>query len=195
MRSETWDQISVLREILFLSLISVLWFLVSWCWTSLISSTTKTEVAGFLLNIPSDFTETNPSLVENKQIIDKVIKAWKQDKTSGFDPTLLFTKSLIGPELDYEQFYTINSKKFEQYIPGYIKGDKQLISFSCGQQKIKGLWVTFAVKSGFLDDETMYHFWQYQFVHAGSGYILSYASDVVKERDGMKESLTTIACK
>jgi hypothetical protein len=34
-----------------------------------------------LLNIPKDFSETNAALVENKQISDKVIKAWKQDKT------------------------------------------------------------------------------------------------------------------
>jgi hypothetical protein len=41
----------------------------------------------------------------------------------------------------------VNQKKFEQYIPGYVKGDKQIITFSCGEQKLKGLWVSFGVKS------------------------------------------------
>jgi hypothetical protein len=169
--------------------------ILSWCSFSTSSSWVETEVAGFLLQIPKDATAVNPALVENKQIVDKVIKAWKIDKTQGFDPTLIFTKSSIGPEVDYEQFYTVNQKKFEQYIPGYSKGEREIISFSCGDAKVKWFWVSFGVKSWFLDDETMYYFGQYQFVHAGSGFVLSYASDSIKERDGMKAMMTDVACK
>jgi hypothetical protein len=177
-----------------LFIISV-FLILSGCSFSRSVSTSSTEVAGFLLNVPKDFSETNAALVENKQITDKVIKARKQDKTEGFDPTLIFTKSLIGPDIDYEQFYTVNQKKFEQYIPGYVKGEKQIISFPCGEQKIKGLRVSFTVKSGFLDDETIYYFGQYQFVSGGSGFVLSFASDVVKERDSMKDVVTEMSCK
>jgi hypothetical protein len=41
----------------------------------------------------------------------------------------------------------------------------------------------------------MYYFGQYQFVHGGSGYILSYASDTIKERDAIKSVITKVSCK
>jgi hypothetical protein len=102
---------------------------------------------------------------------------------------------VIGPALDYEQFYTVNMKKIAQYVPGYSKGERELIVFSCKEEKVKGLRVTFSVKSGLLDDTNQYYFGQYQFVYGGSGFVLSYASDVETERDDMKEILTKIECK
>jgi hypothetical protein len=167
----------------------------SWCSFSRSTPSDQTEIAGFLLSIPATFTGTNPALVENKQIIDKVLRAWKIDKTTWFDPTLLFTTSIIGPSLDYEQFYTVNMKKIALYVPGYSKGERELMVFSCKDEKVKGLRVTFSVKSGLLDDTNQYYFWQYQFVYWGSGFVLSYASDVEKERDDMKDTLTKISCK
>lgn len=148
-----------------------------------------------MIDVPENFVEVNPVLVENKQIVDKVIKAWKIDKESWFDPTLLFTKSIIWPSLDYEQFYTVNLKKFEQYVPWYVRGSREIKKFNCGEQKISWLWVTFSVKSWFLDDESLYYFGQYQYVYEWSGYILSYASDNNTERDAMKDVLTSIRCK
>lgn len=159
------------------------------------TATTSIEAGGFLIDVPENFVEVNPVLVENKQIVDKVIKAWKIDKESWFDPTLLFTKSIIWPSLDYEQFYTVNLKKFEQYVPWYVRGSREIKKFNCGEQKISWLWVTFSVKSWFLDDESLYYFGQYQYVYEWSGYILSYASDNNTERDAMKDVLTSIRCK
>jgi hypothetical protein len=49
-------------------------------------------------------------------------------------------------------------KKIAQYVPGYSKGERELMVFSCKEEKVKGLWVTFSVKSGLLDDTNQYYF-------------------------------------
>ena len=116
-----------------------------------------------------------------------MLHAYTIENEDGFDTNLIITKSLLPPELDYEQFWTVNTNKLKQYVQGYTPGDKEILRISCGSQDITGLYVTFAVQDSVMQNGASYYMAQLQFVTDEQGYILSYATATQKEQNDMKK--------
>ncbi|USN54320.1 MAG: hypothetical protein H6765_07255 [Candidatus Peribacteria bacterium] len=116
------------------------------------TSTKKQTIAfdDYRISLPAEYREVSSSLIENKQILNKVLKSYKKDEDRQFATNLVITKSVIAPELDYEQFWTANTNKLKSFLVGYQAGDKQLISFDCGETSIKGIYVSFSIENSFL---------------------------------------------
>lgn len=167
----------------------------AWCWTSVISSSTQTiAFDGYTIEIPNTFSPINSALVENKQILNKVLKSFKKTVPSWFASNIVISRSSLPPELDYEQFWSANSKKLSSYLVNYQPGEQRLISFTCGEKTIKGILVTFQVANTFVGNSTPYWLAQYQFVSGRFGYIISYASADENELQEMIEWVDDIAC-
>lgn len=180
------------RLIIWTSMIAVL--LLSWC--SSISGGEKqiTYDERFVITIPEEFTDIPPHLVENKQLINKIVLAYKITNAQWFDKNLIISKSVIAPNLDISQFRTLQSKKLQRILVGYQPEKVQNVSFSCEDQKINGLYVTFSLTDNTSSPAMQYYLAQYQYLYQNTGYILSYISDTEKDRNSIKESITNITC-
>ncbi|MDP2670427.1 MAG: hypothetical protein Q8O99_05930 [bacterium] len=65
------------------------------------------------MDIPATYVNVPPVLVENKQLLHKVIKSFKvRAETIGdFESNIIISRSNISPELDFEQFRTLNTQQ------------------------------------------------------------------------------------
>ena len=67
------------------------------------------------LQIPTDYQSVPASVVENKQILHKLLKSFKLPTEEGiFSPNIVITATHVAPTLDYEQFWTANISKIKQ---------------------------------------------------------------------------------
>ncbi len=148
----------------------------------------------YFINVPEDFTEVNPKLVENKQITNKVLIAYKMKNEEWFDDNLVVTRSDIWPALDYEQFWSVNSKKLQTTLVWYTPGTQQRIHFECWDEKIQWLFVTFNLRNTFGEGQEETYLAQYQFVNKEMGYIISYASQSEKIRDNADDRISDLSC-
>lgn len=169
--------------------------LLAWCGSTIISADTQTVTFDtFSLSIPTTFTSIDSTLVENKQILNKVLKSFKKKVSAGFASNIVISRSSLPPELDYEQFRSANSKKLASYLVNYQPGDQRVISFVCGEQTIKGILVSFQVANTFIGNDQPYRLAQYQFVAGRYGYIISFASSSEEELKEMIEWVENITC-
>jgi len=146
------------------------------------------------MEIPTEYQKVAPGLVENKQIINKVIASYKQ-KQEWFSPNLIVTVSPLAQELDFEQFRTANTNKLKKFMVGYQPWDKELISFDCGEDRIQGIFVTFQINNTYYKGQEKYKLAQYQFVINKKWYIISTASLDPDEQKHLKKRIKTLQCK
>lgn len=149
---------------------------------------------GYFINVPEEFTEVNSKLVENKQITNKVLLSYKKKNKDAFDDNLVVTRSDIWPALDYEQFRSVNSKKLQTTLIWYTPWTQQRISFTCGDEKVQWLYVTFNLRNTFWEFKEETYIAQYQFVHNERWYIVSFASASEKERNTADDRISDLSC-
>lgn len=164
------------------------------CLGSNIDTTTYTISGWYMVSVPESFSEVNSWLVENQQIVNKVLLAFKQQDAEWFADNMVVTRSEISQELDYEQFRSINSKKLHTTLIGYTPGEQQRVRFECWDRNIAWIFVTFDLRNTFWTSSETTHIAQYQFVDDGDWYIISYATSDADLRDDSKDRLTTITC-
>lgn len=148
----------------------------------------------FVVTIPQEFVGVPSRLVENKQLINKIVAAYKITNTQGFDNNLIISKSTLWPTLDVNQFRALQSKKLQRLLVGYQPEWQQAVSFSCNDEKVNGLYVTFTLNDTSNTPPATFYLAQYQYLYQGTGYILSYIAATESERNELKSSLTKITC-
>jgi hypothetical protein len=169
-------------------------FFLVWCKSSTSVSIQNTQVSNFLLPLDVSFIPVNSVLLENKQIINKVLWSWKKVNKTWFETSLVFTKSIIDPLLQLEQFVILNQKKFTSQLPWFISWWKELVFLACNESSIKGMWIEFSIKNWLLDDFETLHFGQLQFVYNGQWFILSFVSNLSTDVNIIKKTISSISC-
>lgn len=170
--------------------------LLSGCWSTLLSTSDTQTISfdTFSIAIPTTFSPINAGLVENKQILNKVLKSFKNKDAAGFASNIVIARSSITPDIDYEQFWTANSKKLQAYLVNYQPGEQRIISFSCGADTVKWILVSFHVSNSFVWSDQAYAMAQFQFVYQGFWYIISLASASQEELTTMIDGIADITC-
>ncbi len=158
--------------------------------------TTFGEDTKFEIQIPEWFDPINPSSVENKQITNKILASYKQKESEWFADNIVITFSDIWPDLDYEQFWSVNSKKLQTSLVGYTPGDQQRLTLDCDTDdtEISALFVTFDLKNSFSQEKETTYMSQLQWVYDDKWYIASFASSSSKARDRSEKRLKKIEC-
>jgi len=171
--------------------------MLSWCLWSDDNNAWENAVSfgdSYTIEIPEWFDSINSNLVENKEITNRVLLSYKKDNEDLFDDNIVVTLSEVWPDLDYEQFWTVNSKRLQTSLAWYIPGEQQRVSFDCKGENVQGLYVTFDVKNTFSDIQELTYLSQYQYVHNDIGYIVSFASVNEKDRNKSDARLSEISC-
>ena len=160
------------------------------------SSTTQISFDHYLMDIPATYVNVPPVLVENKQLLHKVIKSFKvRAETIGdFESNIIISRSNISPELDFEQFRTLNTQQLGNMLAWYIPGDKELTSFVCNNQDVQWIFATFSVEDPRYKNAQRTWLAQYQFVNDGKWYIISAAYLTQKEQKNLKDIINTLVC-
>lgn len=173
-------------------LLFVVLFGVTWCSSRI--STQEISFDGYTMTIDERYTPVPNSLIENKQIINKVVKSYKINWDENFDENLIITSSSLAPELDYEQFWTVNTSKLKDQLAWYTPGAKKIFSFDCRGDSVEWILVSFSVKDTFVSWIDTYYIHQYQFVHNQVWYIISAATIEPKQEKAFEKRINSLSC-
>lgn len=169
-----------------------------WCGGSSSSDGTEqsTHVDRYLFSLPQGYVSVSPALVENKQLVNKVIASYKLPaETKGtFEPNIIVTRSDLPAEINFEQFWTLNAQKMVTELAGYIPWTKEVVSFSCGEENVQALLVFFRLKDPWYKAAPEVRMAQYQFVHHQKWYIVSAAYLTEDDQQWFRDVIETWWC-
>lgn len=177
---------------IYISLITLCSIFLTGCWSSQPEWPIVIFDTPLQIQIEDWYTQVSPGIVENKQITNKVLKAYKkanEDDPADFQDNIVITKSEFTEPLDYDQFRSVNQRLMMNGLVGYQPWTLERTSFECKEQRISMLIVNFAVQWDILQ-----HFAQAQFVHNDIWYIVSFASTDIDTRDDVLKWIWLVNC-
>lgn len=169
--------------------------LLAWCGGG--SSTMREiTVAWYTFSLPEAYVAVSPSLVENKQLVNKVIWSYKLPSETKwtFEPNIIVTRSDLPPELNFEQFRTLNAQKMNAQLAWYQPWTKEVVSFICNDREIQWLLVYFRLQDPWYTTHPEVWMAQYQFVDNQKWYIISAAYSTEQEQQWFADLVDTLSC-
>ncbi len=151
----------------------------------------------FTIGIPEWFESVPVWLVENKQIINKVISAYRINEPTWFDQNIVISRSIIRPWLSFDDFATANTQRMLRELVWFVPWKKEIITLSCDNQSDWTLqWIlhSFVVEDTFFGQSPEYYIHQFQFVTEESGYIISFATDQQRQENLFKTIVKSLEC-
>ena len=139
------------------------------------TSTSLVWFDGLQISVPQTYIALNSSQLDSYQIINKILKAYK-DGTR----TLIIARSALNANLTPAEYATASTEKVAQGIPGYTHIDDDTQNFTCWKTTVKGYEHFFSVSDAAQDNPWKTYIAQYYFISNSTAYIISEAdrSDV-----------------
>lgn len=177
--------------------ISLIALIVSGCWSSSDPEVSLQTIGfdQFALEIDSRFETIPPGLVENKQILNKVVHASRIPNSDWFDTNLVVTTSTINTTLTTQDFVSANEQKLNNQLVWYTPLEQYEQPFTCNNQEIPGIVSRFTVRETLFEWTDTYYLIQYQFVANQQGYIISYASDTQDDENLFQTIIKSLQCE
>lgn len=94
-------------------------------------SKTTITFDGLQMDIPQEYIAISSSQLDSYQIINKILKVYKNGTE-----TLIVARSALTATLTPEEYATTSKEKIAQTIPGYEFLDDGTVSFNCGSDTI-----------------------------------------------------------
>lgn len=184
-----------MRKILLLAL-SIISLGLTWCFFSS-QQTTKISFDGFNMQINSEFQETDASIIQNKQIINKVVKAYKITNTQWFDKNIIVAKTTVNSDIDSENFWKTSIEKIKTQIPSYEQISSWKHTFNCNGEEIIWIYSSYKLSENFMSDKDRnYMIAQYYFKKGEQyGYIISFWGETQEDIDSAISAIKTIWCE
>lgn len=174
----------------------VLWIflpMIYWCWSS---DTMQIEFEKYNLQIWNTFKVVDSALVENKQIKDKILKAYKITNKDWFDENLIVSKTTINQNIDSDTYARLNIERLWSKLTWYKSISQDSYSFSCWSDTISWRYVNYKLSDNVVDDSSKdYYITQYFFKNWTNWYILSFAWSQSDSNEKYVDYIKTIACK
>ncbi len=162
------------------------------------SSSVEREVrfGEYVFSLSEEYVEVSPALVENKQLINKVIWSYKipAEVKGTFEPNVIITRSDLSPDLNFEQFWTLNAQKLNANLAGYQPGSKEVFSFVCGDRTVQWLLVYFRLQDPWYTANPEVRMAQYQFVDQQKWYIISAVYMTEQEQKQFVDIVESFGC-
>lgn len=169
----------------------------SWCGGGSSSESREVMIEKYTFALPVSYIEVSSALVENKQLVNKVVWSWKipAELKGNFEPNIIMTRSDLPPELNFEQFRTLNAQKMSAWLAWYQPWTKEVVSFMCDEDVVQGLLVYFRLQDPRYTKSPEVWFAQYQFVHEQKWYIISAAYQTEKEQTSFLNIVESLTCQ
>lgn len=175
--------------------IFILFFIISilyWCWGEKWIEITFEK---YSLTIPEWYDEiSNPWIIENKQIVNKVITAYKHNTDNWFEKNLIISKTTNTNDLTIEQITDANISKFKSHLAWYEWIWKWQIFIDCSND-VKWIFHKFNLNEDILWNWNKYKYnIQYYFKEWTNLYNISFTTDNNKDIDEFEKYLNTLKC-
>lgn len=158
----------------------------AWCWPT---STAPVGFDGLQINVPTDFSTVSSSSLDSYQIINKILKVYKNGTK-----TLIIARSTLNASLTSEEYANTSREKLAASMPGYSHSDDGTLSFTCWKEKIKGYTHSFSVATTKSDDLAKTYIIQYYFIAQGTPYIISEADVSSSHYSDFTSMLSSLHC-
>ncbi len=169
--------------------------ILSWCWGGIEEQTINFD--NFSVNIPEIFEEkTKPSTIENKQILGKILKAYKEKKEQNeFENNFIISKTELKSKIKSSEFNKINSSKLQKQIAWYSLLNNEQSQFECKGEEINYFIHSFSLPEKIFENKNTFYIIQSYFSYWKNWYILSFATKNKDKISEFKKQLKTIKCK
>lgn len=145
--------------------------------------------------ISLDYKETNPVLIENEQILNKILKAYKKSNEEWFDENIIISTSTFKKDIGIDSTLEVNIKKLKQQIIWYEEIEKDSLNFDCEWNDIQWRYINFILPKNILDNSVWkYYVSQYYFINDNKNYIISYASENQDWLETFIDTLDSLNC-
>lgn len=181
---------------IFLLWLGIVSFGLTWCFFSS-QQTTKINFDWFTMNVNSAFQETDANIIQNKQIINKVVKAYKIPNTQWFDKNVIIAKTTVNTEIDSENFGKISIEKIKTQVPSYEQINSWKYTFDCKWEEIVWTYSSYKLSENFISDkDRSYMIAQYYFKKGEQyWYIISFWWETQEDIDSAISAIKTIWCE
>jgi hypothetical protein len=188
-----------MKNVWLLAIIIATGFFLSWC-TSVRGETQSITITPWItLAIPASRTSIPSSLMENRQITNAIVAAYRipndENTPTTMQKNFLISKSRLKLDADLDNYRIIQSRRLKYFLPWYTLESQQAISFTCATTKIPWIYVEYTVKDTSVAPIQTYYFAQYMMTLDGHWYVLSYVSDNKRDRSRQKSFLTKPTCQ
>lgn len=189
------SSLSILSKGMFSLIIVVGMLMVWWCSRSVNVPTQEVVLSTWLIiDIPQEREDIPSGLVENRQIMNKIIAAFRVPGDTSVQKNLLITKSPLELGMDLNDFWIRQSRRVQRYMAGFTLEKQTARTFVCDDRDIPGVYVEYYVTDSMRGDEQRYYFAQYMFTFSGHWYIISYLSDDPQDRSRHMSHVTNVSC-
>lgn len=157
----------------------------------------KVTADWFHFTLPEWYESVIPALIENKQLVNKILLSYKlpSSQTGTFEQNIIFTRSSLPPDINFEQFWTLNAQKMSAELSWYTPWKKQVRLIPCQDREIQWLYVTFSLNDPRQNPPQQVWLAQLQFVDRYRGYILSAAYRTESQQEWFEDLLDSFGCE
>lgn len=135
------------------------------------SATTSTILFDWLqVAVPTTYTAISNAQLDSYQIVNKVLKAYKNGTR-----TMIIARSALTANMSPSEYATASKEKLAQWVPGYTYIKDGSISFTCGKNTSIGYTHFFSILDNTQDNPWKTYVAQYYFISQGTAYIISEA--------------------
>lgn len=181
-----------MKKLLSIILVIILSLNLYWCWSD--SETDNVVVFDDIqIVIGNDYKQVEPSLIENNQIINKILKTYKSSNVNWFDKNLVITyTNNISNKTD---FFTLNRELLKKEIVWYQQ--EEITTFEatlCNKEKVDITLNNFNFSEWLSENSAEYYLQQYSFVYNNKWYIISFASQNKLDMKEFEKYWKSIEC-
>jgi hypothetical protein len=181
-----------MKKTLLLMLICVTILNLYWCWSD-IENNQVIIFNDIEISIWFDYKQMDPSLIENNQVINKILKTYKSSNKNWFDKNMVITyTNNIWNKVD---FFTLNRELLKKEIVWYKQDEITTFEIElCNNETTNITLNNFNFSEWLSENWPKYYIKQYSFVNNNKWYIISFATQDKSDNEEFNKYWKTIKC-
>lgn len=148
----------------------------------------------FKIWLDEKFKVFDSSLIDDKQITNKIIFALKNKNDSWFIENILISKDFDIKNISIEDLVNLNIKKSKEKIVWLENVEQETIKFVCNWNNISWIYVIFELSDTLKDDSAKNYVWQFYYINDQNWYTISYISNNKENIQAFSKNLKTLNC-
>lgn len=174
------------KRYLIIAPLTLISLFLTWCGTT---TTSLVSFDGLQISVPQTYTALSSAQVDGYQIINKILKAYKNGTK-----TLIIARSSLTANLSPAEYATTSTEKVAHGIPGYTHIHDETQSFTCGKTSTKWYVHQFSVTDTTQDNPWKTYIAQYYFIFQWTAYIISEADRSDSHYSDFTSLLNSLHC-
>jgi len=176
----------------------ILWLIASTITIAWCGSTDIKQISfdSFNIEVSNEFTEVDPSIVDWKQIVNKISKSIMKKNKDWFNENIVITNWDLKKNYKVQDLVDVNIQKLKAQIWWYNQGEIWYNDFDCKWATINWAYNSFDVPESISSkDSKKIYIIQYYFIYNNKNYTLSASTQTQDSIATFKNYFKSISCK